>query len=341
MRRSKTVQVKSNAYKTGALKSCLYHVLFVTAVVFSFAAMGEAAVADRIVAVVNNEVITLSELNRAFEPYQERFDANYRGNDREGALIEAKRELLDRMVDNVLMEQEAKKTGISVKDSEVAEAIADLMKQRNLSKEAFSKILEQEKITPELYNKDIKEQLIRMRLIGRDVKSRVAATDEEIGEYYRKHREDYDGKESIRLRQILLSVPEGASPEAKANIRKEAEAIHTRLLAGEPFEVLCAKFSQGPGAEGGGDIGYIEKGAVLPEIESVAFALPLHKISDVIETSAGFHIIQVTDRRGAGAKTIETAREEIKAKLDSQKMEKKYTEWLKELREKSGIEIRL
>jgi parvulin-like peptidyl-prolyl isomerase len=315
--------------------------LFPVVLFLSFAALGEAAVADRIVAVINKEVITLSELNRAFEPYQERFDAGYRGNDREGALIEAKRELLNRMVDNVLMEQEAKKTGISVKDSEVEEAIADLMKQRNLSKEEFGKILEREKITPEAYNKDIKEQLIRMRLIGRDIKSKVVATDEEIGEYYRKHREDYDGEESIRLRQILLTVPEDVSPEEKAKIRNEAEAIHKRLLAGEPFEILCAKFSQGPGAKEGGDIGYIEKGAILPEIESVAFALPLHKISEVIETTAGFHIIEVTDRRGAGVKTIETVREEIKGKLDREKVEKKYEVWLKELREKSGIEIRL
>jgi len=326
---------------TDKLKSCLYKFLLAAAVAFFVCATAEAGVVDRIVAVVNDEVITLSELNRAFEPYRERFDAGYRGNDRDMVLDEAKMGILNRMIDNILMEQEAKKTGITVREGEIDEAIADLRKQRNLSEEELRKLLEKEKITPAAYRKDIRDQLMRMKLIGRDIRSKAVATDAEIGEYYRKHREEYDGKESVRLRQILLLTPGDASAEVKAKIRADAEAIHQRLLNGEPFAELCAKFSQGPGADEGGDIGYIEKGSILPEIEAIAFGLALNKISGVIESSVGFHIVQITDRRGAGVKTIENVREEIKAKLDREKTEKKFGEWLKELREKYNVEIRL
>ena len=181
------------------------------AAVFLSAAV-QAAVADRIVAVVNDEIITLSELNNAFEPYQEKFEASYQGPDREKARAETKLILLNRMIDNLLMEQESRKTGIEVRDEEVTDAIKDMQKQRKISPSEFQKALEREGMTPDAYRKDIRDQIMRMKLIRRDIKSRVAVTDEEIGEYYSKHREDYEGKESVRIRQILLILPKECGP---------------------------------------------------------------------------------------------------------------------------------
>ena len=182
---------------------------------------------------------------------------------------------------------------------------------------------------------------MRMKLIRRDIKLRVAVTDEEIGEYYRKHREDYEGKESVRIKQILLPLPKEGDPAVKEKLRADADDIHKLLLNGEPFELLSAKFSQGPAAAEGGDIGYVEKGMIHSEVEDAAFSLPLNQISGVIESSVGFHIIQVVDRRGAGLKPIENVREEIREKIDREKMEKKFGEWVEELRKKSHIEIKL
>ncbi len=301
----------------------------------------QAGVADRIVAVVNDEIITQSDLNAAFEPYRGKFEASYRGEDRDKARTDTQRLILNRMVDNLLIEQESRKTGITLRDEEVTEAIADMQKQRNIAPEEFRKALEQEGITQDAYRKDVRDQLMRMKLIRRDIKSRVAVTDEEIGEYYRNHRQDYEGKESVRLRQIFLPLPKEADPAVREKLRTDAEAIRKRLLNGEPFDALSAKYSKGPAAATGGDIGYIEKGMVLPGVEAAAFSLPLNQISAVIETGAGFHIIQVIDHQGAGLKAIEIVREEIREKVEQGKMEKKYGEWLEELRKKSHIEIKL
>ena len=301
----------------------------------------QAGVADRIVAVVNDEVITLSELNKALEPYQAKIEASYTGVGREKALTEARMTLLNRMIDNLLMEQQARKAGIVIQDQEVTGAIKDLLERRKLSQEDLRKMLEREGTTMEAYKKGVLDQLVRIRLVQREIKSQVAVSDEEIGEYYRKHREDYEGKDTVRIKQILLPLPKEDDPAAKEKLRTDAEAIHKRLLAGEPFDLLSAKYSQGSAAAAGGDIGYIEKGMILHEVEEVAFGLPLNQISGIIESPIGFHIIQVIDRRGGGFKAIESVREEIREKIDQEKMEKKFGEWLEELRKKSHIEIKL
>ncbi|MHB9096715.1 MAG: peptidylprolyl isomerase [Syntrophales bacterium] len=301
----------------------------------------QAGVADRIVAIVNDEVITLSELNGAFEPYRAKLEASYTGGEREKALTETKLTLLNQMIDNLLMQQQARKAGIVVKDEEVSATINELLTRRNISQEDFRQAVAREGTTLEAYRKGVKDQLMRIRLVQREIKSKVAVSDEEIGEYYRKNRQDYEGKEAVRIKQILLPLPKDASDEAKEKLRADAGAIRKRLLAGEPFELVSVRYSQGPAASAGGDIGYIEKGMMLPEVETVAYSLPLNQISAVIESSVGFHIVQVIDRRGAGVKPIESVREEIRERLDREKVEKKFDEWLETLRTRSHIEIKL
>jgi parvulin-like peptidyl-prolyl isomerase len=301
----------------------------------------QAAVVDRIVAVVNDEVITQSELNITFEPYQVKIEASYSGSAREKAIAETRITLLNRMIDSLLMEQQSRKGGIVIRDEEVAGTINEMLGRRNVSQEDFQRALTQEGTTFEAYKKEVRNQLMRIRLVQREIKSKVAVSDEEIGQYYSKHREDYEGKETVRIKQILLVLPKEADPVAREKLLADAGMIHKRLIDGEPFELLSAKYSQGPAAAAGGDIGYIEKGMILPEVERIAFSLASNQISDVIESSVGFHIIRVVDRRGAGIKSIESVREEIREKIDQEKMEKKFEEWLDLLRTKSHIEIKL
>jgi len=315
-------------------------VLVAAAAVFLYMS-AQAEAADRIVAVVNDEVITLSEWNSAFEPYRAHVAASHTGADREKALAENRMILLNQMIDNLLIEQQSRKAGIVIADEELTSAIKDLLGRQNISQDDLQKALDREGTTLEAYKKGVRDQLMRIRLIQREIKSRVAVSDEEIGAYYRSHRQDYEGKETVRIRQILLLLPKEEDPAEKAKIRADAEAIHKSLLNGEPFELLSAKYSQGSAAAAGGDIGYIEKGMILHEVEEVAFSLPLNQISGVIESPVGFHLIKVIDRRGAGLKSIESVREEIREKIDQEKMGKKFDEWMGALRTKSHIEIKL
>jgi len=117
--------------------------------------------------------------------------------------------------------------------------------------------------------------------------------------------------------------------------------LHKRIMDGESFDLLIMKYSQGPAAAQGGDVGYVGKGTIIPEVEKVAFSLPLGRISNVIESGVGFHIIQVVDKKGAGLKPITDVREEIKTKIEDEKLDKKYDEWIASVRARSHIEIKL
>lgn len=303
-----------------------------------------AEVTDKIVAVVNDEVITLTELNQAFKPYAKNIEATYKGDDKETVLRQNKAALLQRLIDQMLIEHESKKAGTgiaAIKDEEVMIVIKDMLVKNNTTMEAYTQKLAEEGNTLSAVKKEIKGQMLRMRLLRREVQSKILVTDEEIGDYYDKHRQDYEGKDAVHIKQIFLPVPGGVDKTRRESIKKLARQLHERILKGEPFEMLAAQYSKGPTAAQGGDIGFVEKGVILPEVEKAAFSLAVGQFSDVIETEEGFHIIAVVDKRGAGLKPLPVVRNEIKAKIEDEKLAKKYDEWIEGIRKKSFIDVRL
>jgi len=302
-----------------------------------------AEVVDRIIAVVNDDIITLYEFNAAFEPYLKNIENTYKGNDKETVIKQTRSAFLQRLIDNILIEQEGKKsgTGIIVKDEEVMDVIRDIMSKQKLSMQDFLKNLAKEGNSLDSVKKEIRTQMMRARLLRREIKSKVIVTDEEIGEYYNKNRQDYEGKETVRIKQLLLLIPPNADSAAIAKVRTGAMQLHKSVMAGESFDLLIVKYSQGPAAAQGGDVGFVGRGTIIPEVEKVAFSIPVGQISEVIESSIGFHIIQVVDKKGAGLKPIAAVREEIKTKIEEEKLDKKFEEWIASVRARSHIEIKL
>lgn len=301
----------------------------------------QAAQKETIVAVVNDEVITSHELEEAFAPVLARIEAGYKGSNKEKVVSDTKKALLKRLIDGILIEQEAKKTGIVIKDEEVAETINNMLTTRKMTKDDLLKALEKDGVTLDAYTKDMKTQMVRMRLVRREINSRVMVTDDEIGAFYREHRDLYEGKEAVRIKQILLSFPPNCDAACKARLKASAEDIVAKIKSGESFETLAAQSSQGPAAATGGDLGFIERGVILPEVEEAAFRLAIDQVSPVIESPVGCHIVKVTDKRGAGAKSMESLRAEIREKILEEKAEKRYEGWILELRAKSHVEIRI
>jgi peptidyl-prolyl cis-trans isomerase SurA len=301
-----------------------------------------AEVVDKIIAVVNDEIITLYEFNTVFEPYRKNIEKTYKGTDKESVMKETKEAFLQRLIDNILMEQEAKKSGAGmiVKDEEVMAVLQDVLDKQKISLQEYLKNLAREGNSLDSVKKEIRGQMMRARLLRREVKSKILVSDEEIGEYYNKNRPDYEGKETVRIKQLLLLLPPNANETIKAKMKNQALQLHKRVMDGESFDLLIVKYSQGPAAAQGGDVGFIERGTIIPEVEAAAFRLPVGQVSEVIESSVGFHIIQVLDKKGAGLKPIAAVREEIKTKIEDEKLENKFDEWIASIRAKSHIEVK-
>ncbi|MDY0045247.1 MAG: peptidylprolyl isomerase, partial [Syntrophales bacterium] len=313
----------------------------ITGIMLMLFSVPAGALEDRVVAVVNSDIITLSELNESFIPMLKRINADSRSKGNKKILHEAKRALLERLIQELLIGQEASRLNISVKETEVESLIEERLSERNMDKKGLLKALEKENIAYETYTDNVKKEIMRMKLLRREIRSKIAVSDEDIGEYYRAHRDLYEGKEAVRIQQILTMLPRECSREMKEQLRQRAGKVLEHLKSGDRFDLVAREYSQGPAAKEGGDLGFIEKGMILPELEKVAFSLSVGEVSGIIESPVGFHIIKVADKRGAGTKPLEEVREEIIAEIGNKRMEGEFMEWLDELAEKSYIEIRL
>lgn len=317
--------------------------LLVVAGIFSifFSTALYAAFEDRIVAVVNGDVITLSDLNTALQPILEKVKKIPEEEKRKEVTAQARMAVINQLIDRMLIGQEAERLKIAVTDGEVDEVLENMLKAKGISVEKFSKTMAAEGLSLDEYKDEIRRERIKRRVIDRTIRSKLSVSEEEIGDYYAKHRDEYEGDEAVRLQQILIVKPKDATGDTIKKLRAQAQAVLKKLQAGESFDLLVGSLSQGPAANTGGDLGFVEKGMMFPEVDEAAFSLKKGEISDVIESPVGFHIIKITDKRGAGIKPIEEVREEIIAKIVNEKGKKKFEGWLKELKEKSFIEIRL
>jgi len=300
-----------------------------------------ATIVDRIVAVVNDEIITLSELNSNTEVYLSRIGKKKELGQNAKVMNQLRGMILNTLIEKKLIDQEAKKLGVVATDTEVADMMADLLKKKNISREQFEEQVVAQGSSVEAYEAEIKDHLTKMNLMGKEIKPKITISKIEIGNYYRTHRDEYEGKAAVRIKQILILVPKDADAETRQAKRNHAEDILQRLQRGESFQVLAVEYSEGSAANAGGDVGYVEKGLMMPAVEAVAFSLDIGATSGIIKSPVGFHIIRVTDKRGAGIKPIESVRSEIIGKIGDEKVEVKFNEWLKEQKEKSHIDIRL
>lgn len=310
-------------------------------VLILFATTLYAASEDRIAAVVNADVITLFELETALQPIMKRIGEIPEEEKRKEVTKQARTAVMNQLIERLLIEQEAAKLKIAVTDEEVDKILEELLKSKGVSLEEFRKTLAAEGETLDTYKDELRRDRTRRKLIDRTVRSRVSVGEEEIGAYYAKHRDEYEGKAATRIQQILIVKPAGTEGKAIQAVRAKAEDILKKLNAGESFDLLVSIHSQGPAAGSGGDLGFVEKGMMFPAVDEAAFSLEKGEISNVIESPVGFHIIKIIDRRGAGIKPIEEVREEILGQIGNEKMKKKFEEWLQELKERSFIEIRL
>ena len=303
------------------------------ALIFLLASWAESAeVVDACAAVVNQDVITVSEVEEAVRPIAERIKAEAPFSQRDEAMRQARRAALERLVEKRLILQQAEQMRVAVSEAEVEQARRQILERGGMSEADFQAELKKMGLNERQYRDSLREQLLSSRLVGYAVRSKVVVPEEKIRDYYNK---EYTAKAAgYHLLQI------GFSSGGKAAARQKAEAVRQRALAGEDFKELARRHSELPSAADGGDIGLFKADEMAPHMREAVTALKPGGISPVVETSESLMLFKLlADGQDAVKAPYESVREEIHELLHQQEMEARYKTWIEEIR--SGAYIRI
>jgi peptidyl-prolyl cis-trans isomerase SurA len=286
---------------------------------------GAAVVVDRVVAVVNDEVITMSDLQREVAKRPD---------------VKDEKLLLEDMIDRKLQMAAAKRNGMDVTDHEVTEAVADIKKRNNLADRQFEDALAKEGLTVEQYRGDLREQMTLSRLFNKYVRSGVAVDEQEARAYYERNPGQFGLPEEVRVRLLLVKTPRDATQEQVEAARRRAQELRDRIGRGEDFIGLIRQSSDSPTAKQDGDLGFMSRAHAIPEIEEATRNLGPGEYAGPVRSEDGFLLLRVEGTR-TPAMPFEKVKDEIVKLLFEQKIEVTYRTWLQTLRSDSHIENRL
>lgn len=298
---------------------------------------------DRIVAVVNDDIILYSELQDQVKLLQEASPSIKLNTQAEREQFE--RGVLQRMIQTRLAEQEIKRLKINVSEHDIDAAVDRFKQENGFTDDQLKYVLQQQGETLARFREDIKKQLERARLIERVLKSKTVITDEQVDSYLQGQegsaQPTVSTNEKRHLAVIFLPVRSASQAD---QVEQLANKIHKQLKDGEDFSKLAKQYSQGPAAEDGGDIGFIAATDLAPAIASATQGLNANQITDVLKTPQGCYIIKVVEVRGEQQKVSNnstTARDKARNVLFQQEIDRKYEQWIKELMDKSFIQVNL
>lgn len=306
---------------------------------------------NRIVAVVNADVITAEDVAQAMVPLYQQFEEDrLSARERSTKVQEAEQRAVEMLVNERLMLQEARAPRtfevaksqwatpipITVSDEELADSIADARAQFETEGE-FQQVLKEHGMTLDDLKARYRDQITIQKLIDREVRSRIVISPSEITAHYTRHLEKYQGQEAVRLSNILIRVGGGLDD---VQAKTKAEELRQAIEAGGDFAELARQHSKGPAAADGGMIGWIERGRLIPEIEKAVFPLQPGQLSPVVKSSLGYHVFRLEERRAVQTKPIAEVQSQIRNTLFQEKFQQRYREWMTKLRDRAYITVK-
>ena len=294
-------------------------------------------VLDRVVAVVNEEALTLSEIQEEGQPVVRKIFQDFVGPERDRRLEEAAKRLMDDLVDRRLMYQVAKKEGMLPSDAEVGGAIDELKKNNKATDDVqFRAMLRAEGLTLEQIRRSIGERLAIGRLLARQIRSSIIIDEEDLVKYYQSNQEKYQRTPQAEIRHIFF----GFSAEAnETTVRARAEEARAKTQAGADFVQVAREYADASAGEKPGELLTVHRGDLAPEIEAAAFSLPAGGVSPLIRTESGYHLFKVESVQAESVAPFAEVRESIRDQLFQEKYEAKRKDWLADLRSKSFIQV--
>jgi len=294
-----------------------------------------AEIFEAVVAVVNDEIITLHDYKKEYDSFYQMLQQQAGGADFSQQFEQIKEILLDNMVTDLLLLQEAKKLGLNV-DEQVDMTIQNIKETNNIQSDTdFIRLLNQQGLTYENFRERIKEDIMKQGLIYTQIESTIVLNDSELFDYYKKNQDNFIEKEEYSLKGIYISIENRGEEEARTRM----DEVMGRLDAGEDFSELATQYSDGPEKDSQGDLGSFKKGDLAAELEEAVQNKSDGEITDWIKVSGGWYLLKLAEKKAQRMKTFDEVRKEIEGMLYNQLLLEKRTEYLKNLKSSSYIKI--
>jgi peptidyl-prolyl cis-trans isomerase SurA len=286
-------------------------------------------VVDRIVAIVNDDIITLTDVQK------------YVRVEKEGRFVSVEeyfrnirlRERVDTFIDDMLIKQQAKKLRIDVTDKEAENVIENIKRQYLITESELRDQLAKENISYKDFLQGIRMNLLRGKVLARVISLEVPVTDRDLQDYYNKHADEFK-EEQYKLQQIFVS---GKRDDAQTR----AMTAYQLLREGKSFESVARSLSDDPSANQGGDIGFVKREDLIPELYQALSLLMPGMHTQVIQTPYGLHILRLVEVKKGESMTFESVKGRVHSKIVQQESEKRYKEYIAKLRRSSYIEVKI
>lgn len=304
------------------------------------ALLQSADVVDRVVAIVNDDIITLYELNRAMQPYEANIDTlGYSAEQKRSALFQFRQRLLNELIRQKLTEQEVNRYKIAVGEEEIDNTIERIKENKFLTDEDLRAGLIEQGLTMEAYRNEIKMQLQRTRLVNREVKSKVVITKEDVAAYYNAHPDLYGGVRQYHLWNLFVRLSPGSGDIAQQNARTALNPYLALLQQGTPFKDVVEKANTDGQVVRGSDLGLFSLKELSPQLQQTIGALEAKQYSDIFATEIGYQIVYLQDIVASQAKPLSEVEPEIQDLLFREVVDNKFQVWIEELQKRSHIKV--
>jgi parvulin-like peptidyl-prolyl isomerase len=296
----------------------------------------EPQVVDGIAAIVNGDVVTYSQVRSLSMPREKQLRSQLTGEELQKQLKATREAALKDLIDRQLVLQAFKKEKYEIPDHFVEERMHEIIRENfGGDRNTFIKTLEAQNYTLGEFRQKEMEQMIVQAMRSHNVKKSTIISPTKIEDYYRKHRDEFTSKETIKLRMIMIS---GQKDTATAPSQKAlAEEVLGRLAAGAEFDRTAQVYSEDSTRDNGGDWGWIERNTLAAPLEKIAFNMPLGRISNIIDYAGNYYILKVEDKQGGTTKSLAEARPDIEKKLLQQEAQEIQERWIASLRQKAFI----
>jgi len=303
-------------------------------------AAARARVVERVAAVVGDSLVLASEVEDRVGPLMSDVSRITDPEKRAARAAALRHEVLERLIDDELILQQATELKLSISSDQVDASIEEIKKQNGLNDDQLREALRTQGMTMAAYRTDLRRQLLRYRVLNIAVGSRVNISDDEVRAYYDRHMKDGSNVQ-VRASHVFVAIPDGADAAAAAEKQAQAQKILERAQAGEDFAKLARETSDDAATRNdGGDLGYFGRDMLPKAIEELVFAMKVGEVRGPIRVDRGFHVIKLIDRKLKDPKPFDEVKDDIRMQLRQKDMERQTKIYLAELRKKTLVDIR-